>query len=131
MNDVRQLFLAVGINVVHAEFLCQQHVDLDGNQRIFLAVDIPVLDIQFRPVECRLVDTDFVVYAQVVQNIAHHPLGFLPLLRRSFVLVIRIGRIPLGEAEGALIQQPHGAQEVFRQIQAVFEFFFQLIGSQH
>ena len=66
----------------------------------------------------------------MIQNVAHDTLCLFPLLRRALVLVARICRIPLREPEGAVVQQSHGIQEILCQLQAVLEFFFQLIRTQ-
>ena len=130
MNDVRQLLLAVLILIVHAETLCQQHINLNGNQSIFLAEYILVLNIQLRAVEGSFINADLILQAQVIQNVAHDTLCFFPLLRCTLVLVARICRIPLGEPEGAVVQQADCIQEILCQLQAVLEFFFQLIRTQ-
>ena len=130
VNDVRQLLLTVLILVVHAETLCQQHIDLNGDQGVFLAEYVLVLNIQLRTVESRLVDADLILQAQVIQNVAHDTLCFFPLLRCTLVLVARICRIPLGEPECAVVQQSDCIQEILCQLQAVLEFIFQLIRTQ-
>ena len=109
---------AVLVDIVHTEALGQQHIDLDGDKGIFLAVDVLVLDIQLRAVERGLVDADGVVHVQILQDALHRGLGMIPLLRRALIFVVGVGGIPLGEAERTLIQQAHGAQAVFGQIKA-------------
>ena len=131
MNDVGQRLFTVFIDIVHTETLCQQHIDLDGDQRILLAVHIVVLDIQLGAVESGLVNADLILHIQIIQNLAHDALGLLPLLSRTLILVVGVGGIPLGEAEGALIQHTHGAQEVLGQLQTALELLLQLIGTQH
>ena len=66
MDDIRQLLLAVFIGVVHAEALSQQHVDLDGDEGVLLAVDILILDIELRAVECSLVDANRVINVKIL-----------------------------------------------------------------
>ena len=56
-----------------------------------------------------------VVNVQILQNLLHGALGVIPLLRRTLVLVVGVGGIPLGEPEGTLIQQTHGAEAVLGQ----------------
>ena len=131
MDDVRQFLLSVAVDVVHTVPLCQQHIDLDRNDRIFFSEYVLVLDVQLRSVECRLIDTDIVLYAQVVQDLLHSSLCHFPLLRSTFVFVVRVGRIPLGETESTVVQQSYRAQEIFAQIQTSAEFFFQLVRTDH
>ena len=64
------------------------------------------------------------MYVQVVQDLTHHALGLIPLLRGAFVLVVGVGGVPLGEAEGAFIQA------VFCQVQAALELLLQLLRAQ-
>ena len=66
MDDIRQLLLAVFVDVVHAEALGQQHVDLDGDEGVLLAVDILILDIELRAVECSLVDANRVINVKIL-----------------------------------------------------------------
>ena len=66
VDDIRQLLLAVFIGVVHAEALSQQHVDLDGDEGVLLAVDILILDIELRAVECSLVDANRVINVKIL-----------------------------------------------------------------
>ena len=131
MDDIRQGLVAVFVDVVHPEALGQQHIDLDGDQRILLAVHVLILDIQLGAIEGGLVDADGVVNVQILQNLLHGALGVIPLLRRTLVLVVGVGGIPLGEPEGTLIQQTHGAEAVLGQRQAALELLLQLIGTQH
>ena len=131
MDDVGQGLLAVLVDVVHAEALSEEHVDLDGDQGILLAVHVPILDVQLGSVEGGLVDADLVLHAQMVQDAAHGGLGGVPLLRRALVLVLGVGGIPLGEAEGALVPQAHRAQEVLGQLQTILELRLQLIRADH
>ena len=131
MDDVGTLCGVVGIGVFHAELLSQQHIDLDGNQSVFLAVYVAVLDVQLGAVEGRLVDTDGVFQTQVVQNLGHGVLGCFPLLCSALVLVLGVCGIPLGEAEGTVLQQTYGLQEVLCQLQTALEFLFQLLGTKH
>ena len=131
MDDVRQFLLSVAVDVVHAEFLSQQHIDLDRNDRVFLAEYVLVLHIQLRSVECRFVDTDLILQAKVVEDRLHRCLCSFPLLCRSFIFIIRVGRIPLGEAEGTVIQHAYRSEEILEQIHAAAELVFQLIRTDH
>ena len=130
MDDVGGLLLAVHVHVLHAELLGQEHVDLDGDEGILLAVDVAVLDVQLGAVEGGLVDADGVVHVQVVQDLTHHALGLIPLFGGAFVLVVGVGGVPLGEAEGTLVQQADGIQAVFCQVQAALELLLQLLRAQ-
>ena len=130
VDDIGQLLLAVLVGIVHAKALGQQHVDLNRDQRVLLAVDVFVLDVQLGAVKGGLVDAHSVLHAQVVQNLRHGCLRNLPLLGRPLVFVVRVGRVPLREAEGALFQKPHRAKAVFGQLQAALELLLQLVGPQ-
>ena len=125
------LLLTVGVGVFHAELLSQQHVDLDGDDGVFLAEDVFVLDVQLGAVEGGLVDTDGVVQAEIVQDLTHDALGVLPLLGSTLVLDAGSRGIPLGEAEGAVFQHTHRIQNVLCQFQAAPELLFQLLGAEN
>ena len=127
MDDIGGSFLSVGVHVFHPELLGQQHVNLNGNQRVLFAVDVFVLDVQLGAVKGGLVHPYLVLHPQIVQNLAHDPLGFLPLLRGALILVVGVGGVPLGEAEGTFVQQAHRAQAVFGQVQTALELLFQLV----
>ena len=47
------------------------------------------------------------------------------------LLVVGVGRIPLGETEGALIQHAHSTQEVLGQFQTALELLLQLVRAQN
>ena len=130
MDDVGQLLLIVPVGVVHTELGGQQHIDLDRNDGIFLTEYVLALDVQLGTVESGLVDANLVIQAQIVQNLLHDALRLFPLLGSTLVLIGTL-RIPLGEAEGAVLQQSHGFQNVFRQLQASAELLLQLIGAEH
>ena len=122
VDDIGQLLLAVGVGVLHAELLSKQHVHLDGDDGVLLAEDVLVLDVQLGAVEGGLVDADAVVDAQIVQDGLHGGLGDLPLLRGALVLGRVVG-VPLGEAEGAVLQHAHGVEQVLGQLQTALELF--------
>jgi len=129
VDDVGPHLLPVLVDVGHIELLGQQLVDLDGDEGIFLAKDILVLDIQLGAVEGGFIDADGVLDAKVIEDFSHDALGLIPLLRSTDVLFGIVG-IPLGEAEGAVLQQTDGFEAVLSQLQAVAEFLLQLIGAQ-
>ena len=131
MDDIGQRLVAVLVDIVHAEALGQQHIDLNGDKGVLLAVHILILNIQLRAVERGLVDAHGVVHVQVLQDALHDGLCVIPLLRRTLVLVVGVGGIPLGEAERTLIQQTHSTQAVLGQIEALLELLLQLVGTQH
>ncbi len=131
MDDIGQGLLAILVDIVHAVALGQQHIDLDGDQGVLLAEHVLVLDIQLGTVEGGLVDADVVLHAQIVQDLTHNALGLLPLLGAALVLVVGVGGIPLGETEGALIQQTQRAQAVLGQIQTALELLLQLVGAEY
>ena len=95
MDNIRVLLGAVYVNVLHAEALCEEHIYLDSYQGVFLAEYVLVLDIEFRTIECSLVDTDGVLNAQVVENCLHCSLSDLPLLGSTLILVLGVSGIPL------------------------------------
>ena len=131
MDDIGQGLVAVLVDIVHTEALSQQHIDLNGDKGVLLAVHILILNVQLRAVERGLVDAHGVLHVQILQDTLHSGLGVIPLLLRALVLVVGVGGIPLGEAERALIQQADGAQAVLGQIQAALELLLQLVGTQH
>ena len=95
MNDVRKLLLTVLVNIIHTKSFSQKHIYLDSNKRVFLAVNVLVLNVELWTIERSLVDTDIVINAKVVKNSLHCSLCVLPLLSRTLVLVLRVSRIPL------------------------------------
>ena len=127
VNDIRQFLLAVLINIVHTEFFCQQHINLNSNDGIFFAEYVVELDIQLRTVESSLVKANLIFNTEVIKDFLHSSLCMIPLLSGAFIFVVRICRIPLAEAEGAFIQHADSFQAVFSQIQATLKFFFQLV----
>ena len=94
MDDVGPHLLPVLVDVGHIELLGQQLVDLDGDEGIFLAKDILVLDIQLGAVEGGFIDADGVLDAKVIEDFSHDALGLIPLLRSTDVLFGIVG-IPL------------------------------------
>lgn len=64
MDDVWIMILTIFSNISHAEFLSQQHIDLDGDQGVFLTEYVLDLNIQFWSVESSFVNTNFVVQTQ-------------------------------------------------------------------
>ena len=127
VDDIGRLLLAVGIHILHAELLGKQHVDLNGDQGVLLAEDVLILNIQLGAIEGGLVDAHGVVHMEIVENLGHQALRLFPLLRRALILIIGVGRIPLGEAEGALVEEPQSAQAVLGEIQAAAELILQLL----
>ena len=107
MNDIRVLFRTVTICVFHTEFFGDHRVDLDGDEGIFLTENVLDLDIELGAVERRLADTDLIVDAKVVEDLAHHTLDVVPLLLGTDVLFTVVG-IPLGEAIGNVLIQTQG-----------------------
>ena len=55
----------------------------------------------------------------------------VPLLLGALVLVLGVCRIPLGEAEGALVEQSDRAEAVLGKIKAVAELILELIRAEH
>ena len=79
VNDIRQLLLSVCIGVIHTEPLSQQHINLNGNKSVFLAVNILILNIQLRTIESSFVNADGVIQTEMVEDVAHNTLCFFPL----------------------------------------------------
>ena len=50
------------------EALGRQDVELDGDEGVFLAADVLILDVELRAIECGLVDADGVVDAEVLER---------------------------------------------------------------
>jgi len=130
VDDIRGLLLAVGVDIFHAELLGEQEVDLNGDERVLLAEHVLVLDVELRAVERGLVDADRVLDAEIVEDLAHERLRLVPLLGRALVLVLGVRRIPLGEAERAVLEQANGLKAVFREIQAAAELVLELLRAQ-
>src|SRR5690606_6871306 len=124
--DVRMFLLPVAVDVYHTELLGKLEVDLDGNKRILLAVNVPYLYIEFRSVECGLAFRFRVVDLQFVQYLAHAPLYLFPLFFGTdiFLLVVRI---PLGETVCDVGFEADSPQHEQRKIKASREFVLQLL----
>ena len=131
MDDVGDLLLSVRVYVFHTELLGEQHIDLDGNDGILFTKHVLILNIQLGTVESGLVHADGILHAQIVQNLLHHVLSLIPLLGRALILILGVLGIPLGEAEGAILQHTHGVQTILSQLQTALELLFQLIRAQH
>ena len=88
VDDIGTLLCTVNVDILHAELLCKKHVNLNCYDSVLLAVNILVLNVKLRTVECSLVDTDFVVNAEVVKDFSHCSLCSLPLFSSTIVLVL-------------------------------------------
>ena len=113
VNDVRQLLLTVLIDIVHTEALSQQHIYLNSYQRVLFAVNVLVLNVEFRAVECRFIDAYIVVNAEVVEYLLHSRLRFFPLFLSALILVVRVRGIPLRESECAVLKQTYRVEHIF------------------
>ena len=127
VNDIRILLLTVLVDVFHTELLGKKHVDLDSNKSVFFSEYILILNVEFRTIERRLINTDRVFQTQVIQDLLHGCLCLFPLFLCSFVLILRICRIPLGETESTVFEKTYSTEEILSQLQTVGEFLFQLI----
>lgn len=130
MDDVWIMILTIFSNISHAEFLSQQHIDLDGDQGVFLTEYILDLDIQFWSVESSFVNTNFVVQTQMIQNLLHCILCFFPLLCSTFVFIGSVW-IPLAEAVAYILSKTNCFQTVFCKFQTTAEFVFQLVWAEN
>ena len=101
VDDVRQYFFVVFVDVVHTEFFSKKHIDLNGYDGIFFAEYVFNLDVQFRTIESSFVNANFVVDAEVIKQFFHYALSVFPLFCSTFVFS-GVSRIPLGETEGAV-----------------------------
>ena len=121
MDDVRTRLLSVAVDVVHVVALRQEHIQLDGDHGVFLAVDIFRLDVQLRTVEgsfaffLGIFETDF------IQDIAHQILHAVPGFGVAQV-VVGVIRIPLGESVCHIFFEAQSGQAVSRQVYAALEF---------
>ena len=126
MDNIRQYFVVVFVNVVHTKFFSKEHINLNGYDGIFFAEYVFNLNVQLRTVESSFVHAYFVVDAKVVKNFFHYALSVFPLFRSAFIF-IGVVRIPLGETEGAVFFQAQSFQAVVSQLEAATEFFCQLV----
>ena len=126
VDDIRQYFFVVFVDVVHTEFFSKKHIDLDGYDGIFFAEYVFNLDVQFRTIESSFVNANFVVDAEVIKQFFHYALSVFPLFCGAFVFS-SVSRIPLGETEGAVFFQAQGFQAVVSKFNATTEFFCQLV----
>ena len=94
MNNIGIFLHAVAVDIFHTEFLCEHLVYLNGDERIFLAVNVLYLNIELRPVERRLAYTCLIGDFQVVEYLFHNSLRFIPLLGSTYIFIAVIG-IPL------------------------------------
>ena len=67
MNDVGVFLCTVNVNILHTKSFRKQHINLNGYNCIFLAENVLVLDIKFRTIERRLVNSDGIFNAEVVE----------------------------------------------------------------
>ena len=64
MNYYRACLFAVFVDVYHIEARSEREVDLNGEQRIFLAVHVFALYVEFRPVERRFAPRFRMLYTE-------------------------------------------------------------------
>ena len=130
VDDVGVLLDAVSVDILHTEFLGDHRVDLDGDEGVFLTEDVLDLDIELGTVERGFADTYLVLYAKVVEYLAHHALHAVPLFLCADVLFSVIG-IPLGEAVADVLIQTQGLEHIYSEVQTVLKLALELLGCAH
>ena len=66
VNDIGILFLTVPIHILHAELFREHLVDLNGDEGVFLSVNILALNVQFGAVEGGFANAYLVFHTQIV-----------------------------------------------------------------
>ena len=127
MNDVRTLLFPVLVDVVHIVAIRQEHIQLDRDHRIFLAVNVLGLNVKLGTVEGRFAGRFRIVQSDLIEDLAHSTFDLVPLLGRAQILVGILG-IPLGEPIGHILLQSQRRQTVLGQPHAVLEFLIDLLG---
>ena len=130
MDNIRAHLVAVLVNIVHIELLGKQRIPLYRNHRIFLAVHILCIDINFRPVKCRLADILHKRDGKFHKHITDMLFGLLPDLRFANIFPAVI-RIPFREMVRHIILQSKRGQTVFCQRKTVFKLLHHLIRAHH
>ena len=130
VDDIGVLFCAVLVRILHAEFFREHLIDLDGDERILFSVDILDLDIKLRPVESCFAHAHGIIQPQMVEDFLHHALRLGPLLGCADIFFTVVW-IPLREAIGYILIQPHRFQHKDGELQAALKFILQLFGRAH
>ena len=97
VNDVRTRFLPIFVDIVHIETLRQEHIDLNGYERVFLSVHVFDLNIEFRTIERSLVDSLGIRHLQIVKDTLHFAFGVRPLFGIVDIFVVGIFGVPARE----------------------------------
>ena len=80
MNHERILFVAVLVDISHIERVRRREVQLYGDKRVFFAVNVFNLNVEFRSVERRFVVRFDVIEPDIVENFFHKRFRFVPRL---------------------------------------------------
>ena len=128
VNDERARLFAVLVDVNHIESFGEREVQLHGEQRVFLAVDIGALHIKFGSVESRLAPRFGVGDSEVVEYGLHRAFGTLPVLCASDVLIGVLG-VPARETVGDIVLETEYFEHIFDEVDRSREFAFELVGS--
>ena len=129
VDDIRTDLVAVLIDVIQIKALGVEHIHLDSDHRIFLAVNILGLNIQLGTIECCLTLLLVVVDTEMIQHAAHQILYLIPLFCRSEIILCMI-RIPQGQAVAHILLNAQRCQAVTHQIDTSAELLLRLIGTE-
>ena len=128
-NERTRLF-AVFVDINHIETLGKREVELNGEQSVFLAVDVFALYVEFRSVERRFAPFFGVVELHIVKNLLHFIFGFFPILGGADVLV-RIFGVPTRETVSDVFGKVENPHQISYEIRRFLELVLQLVGRAH
>ncbi len=126
VNDIGRSLYAVHIHILHIKTFARRKIDLNGDERVFLAVHVGCLQIEFGAVKSRFVVRFHVIQPQIVQNLFHHRFGVVPCLVVIDVFV-RFGLAAFGKTERNVFAHTQAIQQIIAQIQATLEFVRHLL----
>ena len=127
MNYIRSYLFSLFVDITHVKALRKEHIDLYGNQGIFLSVDVFNLNVEFRSVESRLAYSFGIIKPDMVQNPLHLAFRISPCFGVVNVFFL-VDRIPLGKTVGNVAIQSQRFQHEHCKVKTAAEFLFELRG---
>ena len=128
MNNIRSSLFAVIVDIGHIEVFSKEHINLYGDNRIFFAVYVLYLYIEFRTVECCLTLSFGIFYTDMVEYLSHSIFSGIPYLRLVDVLFGICG-VPLAEAVSYVVFKTCTLEHIIDKVNHALEFVFELLGS--
>ena len=128
MDDVRTLFVAILIDIVHIKLLCKKCIPLDRDHGVFFSVYVLCVDINLRSVESSLAHILCEWNVQLLKHLADMAFCLFPYLRLTDVFLF-VCRIPFGKMIGYIFLNTKYLQTVLGKCDTVFELFYHLVRS--